>query len=299
MHDRNKIIQAIIWLNISCLASGVMVNMVRHVSADLTAPEIIFFRNIFAFLMFIPLLFYKGLSYFKTSKIKLHLIRSTTGVISMMAFFHAIAMMNLSVVTALSFTAPLFTAILAYYIFKEKMDAHRKIGLLVGFLGVLIVLRPGFEGYSHISLLVLFSAVFWAISGIVIKTLLATEKPIAITFYMTFFMTFFSAPLAFMNWNNPSSENLIWVFGIALVSNILQYTLAKGLSLVDITFSIPFDFTRLVYTSGIAYFAFGEVLDIPAAIGAMIIIFAAVYAGYRESRSHKFNEIVKQRESIV
>ncbi len=295
----SNIWQAIIWLNISCLASGVMVNMVRHVSENLTSPEIIFFRNIFAFLMFIPIIFYKGFAYFKTNRVKLHIFRSTTGVISMLAFFHAISKMNLSIVTALSFTAPIFTGILAYFIFNEKMGAHRKIGMILGFMGMLIVIRPGFEGYNPISLLVLFSAVFWAISGIVIKTLLSTEKPIVITFYMTFFMTFFSAPLAFMSWIEPSNEDLLWVFGIALISNILQYTLAKGLSMVDITFSIPIDFTRLIYTAIIAYFAFGEKLDIPAAVGSIIIIFGAVYSGYKERKSHKLNEIVTQREQIL
>ncbi len=226
------------------------------------------------------------------------MVRSCSGMISMLAFFYAISKMNLSVVTSLSFTAPLFTAVLAYFLFKEKLGKNRLIGLIMGFVGVLIVVRPGFEGFNPLSLIVIFSAVFWAISGIVIKTLLKTEKPIVITFYMTIFMTIFSAPVAFSYWGNPSSEDMMWVFGIAVTSNILQYTLAKSLSLVDITFTLPFDFSRLIYTSVIAYFAFGEVLDIPAAIGAVIIILSAIFTAYKESRTRKYEAELARKQAV-
>lgn len=179
------------------------------------------------------------------------------------------------------------------------MSKHRMLGLGLGFVGVLVVMRPGFEGFNPLSMIVIFSAVFWAISGIVIKTLLRTEKPIVITFYMTIFMTIFSAPFAYAFWGDPSAEDFIWVFGIALTSNILQYTLAKSLSMVDITFTLPFDFSRLIYTSIIAYFAFGEVLDIPATIGAVIIIFSAILTAYHESRTRKYEAELARKQAVT
>lgn len=287
MRNKSVIFQAVTWATISSIASAVMVNIVRHVSLEINVAEIIFIRNIFAFLMFLPVIVYLKPATFKTERIGLHALRSVTGVIAMMAFFYSISKMNLSTVTALSFTAPLFMAVIAYFFLNDKFGKHRIISLIVGFLGALIVIRPGFDGYDQYSLYVVFAAIFWALSGFLIKKLSETDSPISITFYMTFFMIIFAGPVAIYFWQEPSMDNLLWIFGIAVSSNILQYSLAKALSLVDMSVILPVDFTRLVYTAIIAYFAFGEVMDMPALIGSMIIISSAIYTAYRDAKSKK------------
>ncbi len=287
MKNYSIVLQAIIWANISAIASAFMVALVRHVSEDINVPQIIFVRNIFAFLMFMPFIYFKGLEQFKTKRLKLHVLRSTTGVVAMMAFFYSISKMNLSLVTAISFTAPLFMAIIAYFFLKDKFGMHRIFSLVVGFIGALIVIRPGFEAYDEYSLYVVFAAFFWALSSILIKKLSATESPAAITFYMTIFMALFSSPFAIYFWQYMTLNDLFWIFLIAFCSNILQFSLAKSLSLVDMSVILPFDFTRLIYTAIIAYFAFGETLDMPAVIGSIIIISAAAYTAYRQNKNSK------------
>ena len=290
MSNNNQILQAIFWALASSLFSAIMVNMVRHVSADLNVAVIIFFRNIFAFLIFVPLIYIKGVDFFKTSKIKLHCFRSLSGVIAMLAFFYGISKMNLSLVTAISFTAPLFMAVFAYLFLGDKFGKSRLLALLFGFLGTLVVIRPGFETFDPISLIVVFSAVFWAISGILIKKLSEADHPFSITLYMTIFMTAFTAPLMFFVWQEPSMDNLLWIFGIALTSNLLQFSLAKSLSLVDISVILPLDYTRLVFTAIIAYFVYEEVIDLPTAIGSLIIFFSGAFTVYREGKNKKTNK---------
>lgn len=287
MKLRSNVYQAIFWANLSSIASAIMVNIVRHVSVEINVAEIIFLRNIFAFLMFLPIVIYVKPQTFKTEKIKLHMLRSVTGVIAMMAFFYSISKMNLSLVTAISFTAPLFMAIISYFFLNDKFGKHRTISLLIGFVGALIVIRPGFSGYNEYSLIVVFAAVFWAFSGVLIKKLSNTDSPLSITFYMTMFMIIFSGPIAWYFWQTPTYENLFWIFLIAAASNILQFSLAKSLSLVDMSVMLPVDFTRLIYTSIIAYFIFGEVMDIPAFIGSVVIINSAVYTAYRQNKNSK------------
>jgi drug/metabolite transporter (DMT)-like permease len=286
----NPLLVAIIWANISSLASGFMVSFVRHLSETMSVVEIIFFRNCFAFLMFIPILLYKGKAHFKTQKFGFHIIRSLTGVTSMMIYFYCISIMNLSVVTALSFTAPLFTAILAYFLLKDRFNKHKIVGLSLGFVGTLIVLRPGLEGYDPRFLLVILSAVFWAASGIIIKKLSDTESPLAITFYMTVIMMVLTAPAVFYLWKTPSGEQLLWAFLIAVTSNILQYGIAKSLSLANFSILLPIDFTRLVYTAILAYLLFNQTPDLFAAIGSVLILGAAFYSSYKESRERKAHE---------
>lgn len=287
-------LRGIFWALVSALASGIMINMVKHVSKDIGTGEIIFFRNLFAFAMFIPIIAYKGHMHFKTNRISLHLARSATGLISMMIYFFTVSKMNLSVVTALSFTAPLFSAIMAIYFFKDKPNYHQTFALFVGFTGVMIVARPEGAGFEPLTLLVLICTFFWALSGIIIKKLSETESPMQTTFYMTVFMMLFSAPMAFYSWKGPSTDNYMWIFGIALFSNILQYSLARSLSHADISVILPFDFTRLFFTAGIAYLAFGEEMDVNALMGSVVILSSAFYAAMTERRKMRKLTAVSQ-----
>lgn len=297
-HKKN-VAAGIFWTLASGFFSGIMVNMVKHVSVDLHSAQIIFLRNIFAFLIFVPIVLFYGVSKFKTNKLKFHILRSVTGLISMLIFFYSISKMNLSVVTAISFTAPLFTAIFAIYFFKDKLNIHQTFALFVGFIGVMVVVQPGGEAFNPLSLLVLICTVFWALSGILIKKLSETDTPIAITFYMTIFMIIFSAPLAFMDWAKPSLDNYIWVFGIAVSSNLLQYSLAKSLTYADFSVVLPFDFTRLIFSAGFAYILFGEQMDINAAMGSIIIVSAAFYAAINERRKiRKLTEISSMAKGL-
>lgn len=291
----NPIIAAILWANLSSIASGFMVVWVRSVSEDIPVIQIIFLRNLFAFLMFIPLVIYKGgIEFLKTNKIFLHFLRGLSGVIAMVALFFSISKLNLTIVTSLTYTAPLFTAILAYFIFNDRLTKAKIISLLVGFIGVVIILRPGFESFDPLFLLVIFATFFWATSGILIKQMSKTDHPIVITFYMTVFMMLLTAPFTFFLWKTPNTEHLVYIFLIAVASNILQFSLAKALSLVDISVILPVDFTRLIYTIILAYIVFNEMPDLTALIGAIVIIAAAFYATYKENTKSK-NAAAKSR----
>lgn len=291
----NPIIAAILWANLSSIASGFMVVWVRTVSESLPVIEIIFLRNVFAFLMFIPLVIYNGgVEFLKTSKIFLHFLRGLSGVVAMVALFFSISKLNLTIVTSLTYTAPLFTAILAYFVFNDRLTKAKILSLFIGFLGVLIILRPGFDSFDPLFLLVIFATFFWAISGILIKQMSKTDHPIVITFYMTIFMMLLTAPFMFFVWKTPNAEHLVYIFLIAVASNILQFSLAKALSLVDISVILPVDFTRLIYTMILAYIAFNERPDLTALIGAIIIITAAFYSTYKENTRSK-NATAKSR----
>ena len=271
------------WNLCSCFFSGVMINMVKHVAVDLNTGQIIFFRNLFAFGVFLPFVLWKH-HHFRTKRIKVHLLRSSSGLISMMIYFYAASILNISVVTALSFTAPLFTTIFAIYFFKDRPSRHQIFALFIGFVGVMIVVQPGTAAFNPVSLIMILSGISWAVSGIVIKKLSQTEPAYVTTFYMTLFMMIFSAPIAFYEWKPITNEQYLWIFGIAIASNLLQFSLAKALSLADFSVILPFDFTRLIFTSGIAYFLFHEKMPLPALLGSVVILAAAFYSGLNERR---------------
>lgn len=276
------------WMVASAFCSAIMVIMVRFVDTEISVPQMIFMRNGFGVLMFLPFMIIKGKSFFQTRRLKNHFYRALSGVFAMLIFFYCIRKMELPVVVAITYTVPLFSSIMAYYYFNDRPGLQRTISIFLGFIGVMIVIRPGFEGFTPLSLLMVLCSIFWAISGILIKDLGKTENPLVITFYLTTFMTILTFPLIFIfGWVTPSFDSTMWIVGIALASVVLQYCLSNALAMADISFLYAFDYTRLIFVSVFAYFIFHEVVDAPTIFGSSIIISSAVFSAYRETKKAK------------
>ncbi len=284
MTDKN---QGIIWILVSCLGAAIMVTLVRYLSENLHPFQIVFFRNSIALLLFLPWFIRNGPGVLKTRKLPMYATRAVFGVSAMFAWFYSLSIVPLGQATALSFTAPLFSSIGAVLILKEKSHRHRWAALIIGFFGVIIILRPGFEGFSYTMLLVLVTASMWSLSGIIIKTLTKTEKPETIVFFMVLLMTPLSFPAAIPYWKNPTLNEWLWIFVLGFVSNYFQIAMSRAFSKTDLTVLLPFDFSRLIFVSIIAYFVFGEIPDAPTYIGATVILGSALYVTYSESRAHK------------
>lgn len=292
-------INAALWMVFSTLCSATMIIMVRFVEKEVSVAQMIFLRNIFASMMFIPFVAFKGYSFLKTKRLKNHLYRALSGVIAMMIFFHCIREMKASTLVAITYTTPIFASLMAYYKFHDKPGVHRIASIVLGFAGALIVIRPGLDGFTPLSLLMLVCSFFWALSSILIKDLGKTELPGTITFYLTIYMSLITLPIVFFveGWKNPSMESILWIVGIALVSNLLQYSQAKALAMADMSFVYPFDYTRLIFTSIFTFIIFHEIVDLPTVLGSVVIIGSAVYTAYRESKKGKVE--VKSGSNIV
>ncbi len=286
IHNRN-VTKGIFWFVFSGFFSGVMINMAKHVIGHMHMTEVIFIRNVFAFAMFLPIMYFTGFGHFRTARLSVHLARSSSGLCTMMLYFYCVSIMKVADVTAISFTTPLFTAVFAIYILKDKFNRHQAFALFLGFIGVMVVVQPGTTSFDPHSLLMLIASFFWGVSSIIIKKLSKTETPMQTTFYMTFFMMSFSAPMAIYKWHNPSLDDCIWLFFVALASNLMQYGLAKALKFADFSVLLPIDFTRLIFSAGIAYFAFGEKMSVNTLLGAIVILSAAFYSVINERRKQR------------
>ncbi len=274
----------------SCFTGAMMINLVRYISEafEMHTFLIVFYRNAFALLLFLPWLARTGvhifdLSILKTRRMKLYLWRAIAGLTAMYFWFYSLAVIPLSTATALSFTAPLFTAFLAVILLGERYGVHRWAALAAGFIGTIVVLRPGMEDFDFNALWTLVAAIFWAISSLLIKSLTSTEKPALVAFYMVLMMTPASLPMAIPYFEPLTFEILLWLIVLGLISNIFQICLTSAFASTDLVVVQPFDFTRLIFVSAIAYFVFGEVIDGYTLIGAAIIMASAVYAAYREA----------------
>ncbi|MEP1352450.1 MAG: DMT family transporter [Tateyamaria sp.] len=261
-----------------------MHGLVRFVSEVLPPFQIAFFRNIFGLAFLLPLLMRSRFAMLRTKRIGLHALRGVVNVGAMLMFFTALSISPLAKVTALSFTAPIFMAILSVLILGERFRIYRWLAILFGFLGMLIILRPGLVAIDIGALLVTASAALWAVAMVIIKILSRTESSVTIVAYMGIFLGLFSIGPAVWVWQPFGLETLAWMVVIGLFGSIAQMSLSQSLKETDPTALMPFDFLKLVWTALIGAWFFAEVPDIFTWIGAAVIFSSGVFIAFREKR---------------
>ena len=278
-------VRAIALMVIGTLFFACMHASVRQVSTmGLHAFEIAFFRNLFGLLVIVPWIWKHGLAPFHTSRLPLHGLRALLNAVAMLAFFWALTMTPLSLVTALTFAAPVFATALAVPFFGERAGVVRWASILVGFLGTLVVIRPGFVPIDLGPMLTLFAAITWAVVLLIVKSLGRTESSITITAYMSLLITPIALVPALFVWQWPSGEQLVWLVAIGILGNIGQILMVQALKEAPAFVVMPFDFLKLIWISAIAYVAFTEVPDLFTWIGAAMIVSSAAFIAYRERR---------------
>ncbi len=276
--------KGIIQTIVACFWFALMAILIRYLSESLPPLLLVFLRNCAAVIVLMPWAYrHKQLWQAKIRRPDLILSRALTGVMGMMLFFYALALMPTAQVTALSFTVPLTSTLLAVFFLKEKVSIHFWLALLVGFCGVLLIVKPSAEGFDYNSLFVLSATTFWAFSNVLVKKLTTEYKPIHIVFMMMCFMTVLSLPAALWVWQGISVMQLVLIFVLGFSTVQGQIAITKAYSYTDIKIVMPFDFFRLLFVSIMAYFFFGETLKLSTLSGAILIVLSSLYVAYKVS----------------
>ena len=269
----------------SGLCIAVMSACVRHVSGEVHPTVIGFFRTLFGLLAFVPFLLRSGLEPLKTRRVGLHAVRGALNVIGMLTYYMAVSLVPLAKVTALSFSAPLFATVLALIVLGETIRARRVTALIVGYLGTLIILRPGLVALDAGSLYALASAAAWGLGMIVIKVLSRSESSLTITLYMTLVAMPLTLIAAVPVWQTPTLNQAAWLAAIGALASLGNLTVAQAFKEADLTAILPLDFTKLIWASGIGYLSFAEEPSPWTWFGGTIIFSAATYIAFRERRA--------------
>lgn len=284
------------WKNASAATRGVMLMVastigfsamhteVRYLAlnSEMHPIQIAFFRNLFGVLVFMPLIFRHGLGFLRTERLPMHGLRGVLNVLAMFAFFTGLGLAPLARVNALAFSAPLFAALLSVVILGERFQVRRWTAIVIGFLGTLVILRPGIAPIDTGSLLVLMSAGIWGVTMIVIRVLGRTESSLTTTGYMNIFLTTFSLLPAIYLWETPTGMAWFWLVVIGITGTLAQLALAEALKIAETTVVMPFDFLKIVWASTLGFILFSEVPDFYTFIGAAIIFTSTFYIAWRE-----------------
>lgn len=272
------------WMLFACLCFSIMNGIVRHLGGVIEPIVVVFFRCLFGLVAMAPFLLRSGLGSLHTENPWLHVIRGFVAVIAMGCWFYGLKLMPLAEAVALSFTTPLFSSIAAVILLGEVMRRRRWTATVVGFVGAIIVLRPGLSEFTTGSFLILSAALLMAISQVMVKYLTGKDHPNAIVFWLVFLVLPLSFAPAAVFWQTPVGAEWIWLASLGMIATLAHQSMVRGFALADATAVVPFDFMRLPFVALIGFLAFGEKPDVWTWLGAAVIVSSSVYITHREQR---------------
>ena len=280
-------VQGALYMVAATLGFSVMNVAIRIAADELDPLQIAFFRNLFAMLVMLPWLQQAGLASLKTEHMGLHLWRAVIGLLAMSTWFYSIALLPLADAVALNFTVPMFATVGAALVLGEVVRARRWSATIVGFLGVLIILRPGFTELTPAMALPVISAAFMAISILIVKRLSGYDSPNAIVFMMNLLLTPLSLVPALFVWRWPSWTVLGLMLLVGVFAALSHIAITRAYTKADASALLPLDYARLPFIALFAFFFFAEVPDLWTWVGAGVIAASAVYIARREAQVAK------------
>ena len=281
----NKKFFAVILISLSTLFEIMMFTVLRIVQSDINVYTTSFFRFFFSLIILIPYIFYTKFYFIKTNNIKKHLVRSSLNLPAMYLTFGALTMIPLEKINAIHFLNPLFVSIFAVIFFKEKIYIYRVISLVLGFVGIIVVIRPGLIPLEIGSFMVLGSTVLWALCIIITKDITKEESAINILIFQCIFMSLFTFIIAYFNWELPSSDQLMLLFLSALFGNVFHLMINHSFKIADLTLTAPFRYSVLIWGSLFGFLFFNEIPDFFTWIGGTIIFLSILILTYYESKN--------------
>ena len=260
---------------------------VRLMSDTMTAFQIVFWRMLLSMAMLMPWYAWQGFGLLKTRRPGMHALRAAVNCGGMLLWFFAIAVVPLGKAVAIHFVLPIFVMVLAVIVLRERVGIRRMSAALVGFGGVLLVLRPNEFGIGWPEIMILGSALCYATTVIFLKYMVKSETPLALTFYTNFFILLFTIPPTIWFWVPPSVDDIFPILAIGVTGTFAPLLYTTALRIADASIIAATDFLRLPITAGLAFALFGEVPDIWVWIGGGIIFLSTWYIAVRESRLEK------------
>jgi len=276
-------VRAGLWIGISGSAFTCMLAIARHLSAELPIFVIVLFRVLFGLAFLSPFVFRNGITALRTNKYGLYLVRGTSAFLGLSCYFFAATMIPLADVTAISFTRPIFGTIAAILFLGEIAHGRRWSAIFVGFIGAMIIVRPGFQELNPGVLFMFGSVMAQTVNTIVIKRLSRTEPPDAIAIYQGIVFAPMALIAALFVWRMPTAGDLMWLVVIGFLGSITQRSMPRAFAAADATVVISLDFLRLPIAALIGFVFFSEIPVVWVWIGATVIIGSTVYIMHRES----------------
>ena len=266
-----------IWMCISAVTYVVSIAIGRYLAPDIDVFQIAFLRNAFAMLFMLPWLIKMGMGALRTRQFPRHLLRGFLSSANVTLLFAAVALIPIADMSAINFLQPVLGAAIAGLVLGEVIGRNRCLAIGMGFIGALIVIRPGFAEFNLGTAFALSSALTGALVSILIKTLVRRDSPDTIAAWLFITQTGILLIPTIYVWQTPNAQEWGLFILIGFMSLILQRTYNRGIQAADISIAMPFNFTRLIWAAMLGWIVFAEFPDIWTWVGGMIIFAASIW----------------------
>ncbi len=269
---------------VSTLMFVAVTGIVRYLGSDLPAGESAFIRYAFGCVLLAPTFLKWRKNPPSRELMRLGALRGFVHSFGVALWFFSMARIPIAEVTAIGYLTPIFVTIGAALFLAEPLRIRRIMGVVVGLLGALIILRPGFNEISIGQFAQLGAAPLFAVSYLMTKSMTGKSDPQTIVGLLTLFCTLFLLPLALIDWKPPSADDLVWLALTAVCATFGHYAMTRALAAAPISVTQPITFLQLVWASILGIVAFGETVDPFVILGGTIIVAAATFISHRENK---------------
>ena len=290
----NNNIKAILLTVSGSFFAVLMESLIRSAQYDSNVYTIGFLRFLFGFLVIFPYLIKKKFVPYKTKNFKFYIIRGMFNLPMMLLGFGALVYVPFEQFKALHFLSPIIVVLLSFVIFREKILMYRILALVIGFIGMLIIIRPGIVDFNIGTIMILISLTFWSLIIIVSKFVSKDDSPITMVTYQYTLMTLFALPLAIYFWQMPSLQSIIFVFIGAISGTVLHLSLALSYKYAELSVTQPVWFSGLIFGSAFGFFIFNETPDVWTWIGGMVVFSSVSLITF-----HERSKDLKNTKNIV
>lgn len=275
--------KATLWITLAGVGFTLTMIGVRKVTPELHVFEAVFFRCLFGVIFMLPWVIKAGATGLNTQKPFLTITRGTLAYFVSCLYFVSATMIPLADMVSITFTRPIFGTIAAIIVLHEVSYGRRWIALFIGFIGMLIIIRPGFEALNLGILLALGGVAFQTANTIIMKFLTKYDQPDTIAFYHSLIMIPISIMPAFIVWVPPTLEQWPWLIGIGLTGMMTQRAQSRAFAVADASFVLALSFLRLPIAAIIGLYVFNEVTESWVWVGATIICASSTYIANKEA----------------
>ena len=286
----NNNVKAILLTLSGSFFAVLMEALIRSAQYDSNVYTIGFLRFFFGLLIIFPYIIKNKFTTYKTKNFKFYFIRGFLNLPMMILGFGALIYVPFEQFKAMNFLSPIIVVLLSFIIFREKILMFRIIALIIGFVGMLIIIRPGYVDLNIGTIMILTSLTFWSFIIILSKFVSKDDSPITMVTYQYTLMTIFALPLAIYFWEMPSMMSFVYVFIGAISGTVLHLSLALSYKYADLSVTQPIWFSGLIFGSAFGYFMFQELPDFWTWIGGIVVFSSVLLITYKEKTSNIFKE---------
>jgi drug/metabolite transporter (DMT)-like permease len=284
--DKHNPVAGILWMVAAAFCFSASLTLVKALQdGGMTVFQAVLFRQTFGLLIFTPVILRVGVKTLKTTVPVGHFMRALFGLLGMCTGYYSLILIDVPESVALQFTLPIFTTLVAIVLLGEKLRSHRVIGTLIGFGGVLIIVRPGFADLNLGIFLALGAAAFYATSDTTSRWLARYDQFPSIMMWNFIFMIPMAAVPAAIWWVTPAPELWLHVLGFSIAGVGAQFCLTKSFGQAEASLVSPILFLRLPLIAAISFFAFGQTTEAWTWVGAAVIFVATTWMTRVETRS--------------